>query len=146
MSVLAQVRIHIPAPAAQVWQSLVTDGGLRRLFGADEIVCDWRPAAPITMRGYVRSRRFEDKGQIIAIHEGQRLRFGHWSELSGLANSPENYTLITLNLSPAEDDGTWLSVSKSLWLGKPAEIEPDTSTELLWMSVLSELAQSVDAD
>ena len=147
MSVLAQVRIHVPASPDTVWQSLVTDAGLVRLFGADELVCDWRPAAPIVMRGYVKARRFEDRGQIIAIQPGQRLRFGHWSQLSGLPNSPENYTLITLNLSAGESDegadGTWLSLSKSLWLGKPAEVEPDTTTELTWIAVLTQLAHDL---
>ncbi len=140
--VLAQVRAQFPTTPADVWKTLITDGQLRRLFGADDIISDWKPAAPILIRGYVKNAPFEDRGQIIAIADGQRLRFGHWSQLSGLANSPENYRIVTVNLSPA-DGGTTLTLSKSLWLGNAGDVSPEPDTEALWTSVLADLAATV---
>jgi hypothetical protein len=43
------------------------------MFGS-EVTTDWKPGSPITWKGEFEGRAYEDKGEVIAVEPGRRLR------------------------------------------------------------------------
>ncbi len=102
---VARAAITINAPALKVWEALTTPRIMKQyLFGAD-VVTDWKVGSPIIYKGLWEGKPFEDKGKILKFEPGKLLVSTHWSPLSGVPDSPENYHTVTYELS-ARDGAT----------------------------------------
>ena len=101
----SQVRTTVNAPPPAVWKALTTASTLKQFFFGSDISTDWRVGSPIRFRGAWKGKPYEDKGNIQAFDVGKRLAFTHWSPLSGMADKPENYHIVTFDLRPT-DGGT----------------------------------------
>src|SRR4051812_1876608 len=108
----ANASIVISAPAARVWEALVTPAIVKQyMFGAD-VVSEWKQGSSITYRGKWEGKPYEDKGTIIEIEPPKLLKSSYFSALSGLTDKPENYNIITYSLTP-ESGATRLTVTQS---------------------------------
>jgi uncharacterized protein YndB with AHSA1/START domain len=95
----AKANVTIQAPIAKVWDALVNPQVIKRyMFGATA-VSDWKEGSPISWKGEWKGKPFEDKGRILELRRGERLRYSHFSPLSGAADKPENYHQVTIDLS-----------------------------------------------
>jgi len=104
--------IAINAAPDAVWESLTTPALVKQyMFGA-EVVSDWRKGSPLVYKGTWEGQPYEDKGTILDIEPPKLLRASYYSALSGLADRPENYHVVTYELSPDGDGGTRLTVSQ----------------------------------
>jgi uncharacterized protein YndB with AHSA1/START domain len=91
-------------------------------------------------RGEYQGKPYQDKGTILKIEPGRRLVHTHWSPVSGLADSPENYQEVSWVLS--ERDGTTeLTVSE---VNLPSE-EAKAVSEEGWRSALAGLKDLLEA-
>jgi uncharacterized protein YndB with AHSA1/START domain len=102
----ANASTSIMAPPERVWQAL-TDPALVReyLYGA-EIKSDWKQGSPITFKGEWKGKPYEDKGEILEIEPGRRLKVTHFSPLSGQPDVPENYHVVTYAVTGSGDTST----------------------------------------
>ena len=99
----ATANITINAPLAKVWDALIDPEVIRRyMFGAT-VVSDWKQGSPITWKGEWKGKPYEDKGRILELRPQARLRYSHFSPLSGVPDVPENYHNVTIDVS--EHDG-----------------------------------------
>jgi uncharacterized protein YndB with AHSA1/START domain len=95
----AKANVTIQAPIAKVWDALVNPQVIKRyMFGATA-VSDWKEGSPIAWKGEWKGKPFEDKGRILELRREERLRYSHFSPLSGAADKPENYHQVTIDLS-----------------------------------------------
>src|SRR3954471_5233538 len=95
----ASSTILIEAPRAAVWKALVNPQAIKQyMFGAD-VRTDWKEGSPITWSGEWQGRKFEDKGKILQMKPERRLQYRHFSPLSGLPDTPENYHTVTIELA-----------------------------------------------
>ncbi|HUX40052.1 MAG TPA: SRPBCC domain-containing protein [Rectinemataceae bacterium] len=94
----AKTSVVIKAEAERVWRAL-TDPALIKLylFGTD-VDCDWKVGSPITYRGTWEGQTYEDKGKIVEFVPRRRLVSTYWSSMSGKADLPENYSLVSYTL------------------------------------------------
>jgi len=100
----AKAHVTIHAPVAKVWDALVNPQMIKRyMFGATA-VSDWKEGSPIVWKGEWKGKPFEDKGRILELRPEERLRYSHFSPLSGAPDKPENYHQVTINLSKQKDD------------------------------------------
>ena len=76
-----------------------------------EVSSDWQVGSPITWRGEMDGRPYEDKGEILAVEEPTRLSMTHYSPLMGQADEPENYHTVTYDLT-GDDDRTTVELSQ----------------------------------
>ena len=97
---LAVATTEIAAPPAQVWRALVDPSSVKEFMFGSDVVTDWLPGSPILFRGTWEGKPYEDKGVIIAVDEPVRLRYTHYSPLSGAPDVPESYHTLTYSLEP----------------------------------------------
>src|SRR4029079_4824127 len=96
---VASADIAIDAPRSTVWK-VVTDAALlSRAFLGAQVETDWREGSPITFSGEWEGKQFRDKGEIVAVRANELLRFTHFSPMTGLPDTPDNYHIVTFELS-----------------------------------------------
>lgn len=106
-SLVARAETRIYARRNRVWDTLIDPEAVRTyMFGA-EVVTDWKQGSPIAWKGVWEGKSYEDRGIILLVVPGQVLRFSHYSPRSGLADTPENYHTVTIELA---DDGDYTKV------------------------------------
>jgi|SRR5919106_5506082 uncharacterized protein YndB with AHSA1/START domain len=127
--------ITIDAPMGTVWEALTTPETIKRWFFGVDTDTDWRVGSPIVHRGEYQGKPYEDKGEILEILPPRRLIHSHWSPVSGLPDSPENYQRVTWELSETAEGGTELTIKE---VNLPSE-EARATSEKSWRMVLENL-------
>ena len=102
----ATANITIHASLAKVWDALINPELIKRyMFGAT-VVSDWKQGSPIIWKGEWKGKPYQDKGVILELKPPSRLRYSHFSPLSGVPDAPENYHNVTIDVSAvSERDG-----------------------------------------
>lgn len=126
--------ITINAPAARVWEALTTPDLIKQWFFGVDTVTDWMVGSPITHRGEYQGKPYEDKGSILQIEPPTLLVHSHWSPLSRLPDSPENYQRVSWALSERHGE-TELTITEA---NLPSE-EAKAISEKSWQTVLGNL-------
>lgn len=99
---MAKASVTIDASRRAVWTALTDPDQIREyMFGAD-VESGWTVGSPITWKGEMKGKHYEDKGKILRIDRNRLLQYSHFSPLSGSPDQPENYHTVTITLS---DDG-----------------------------------------
>ncbi len=96
---IATASVTIAAPAADVWEALVTPAAIKAYVLGATVTSDWVVGSPIVWTAESQGLPYEDKGIILRIVRERVLEFSYFSPLSGVADLPENYHVVTLNLS-----------------------------------------------
>jgi uncharacterized protein YndB with AHSA1/START domain len=101
-SKVAVATVTIDAPRERVWKALVTPSQIKQYMFGTNVESDWKPNSPITWKGEWNGKHYEDKGKILDCRPGELLRYTHFSPLAGLPDKPENYHVVTIELSATE--------------------------------------------
>ena len=110
-NLIARVAVIINAPSKQVWKALVDPDAIRQYMFGTQVVSDWRETSPIVWKGEWQGKSYEDKGMILQFKPERVIQYSHFSPLSGLADKPENYHTVTIELS-ADGNQTRVSLSQ----------------------------------
>lgn len=132
--IIARAKVSINAPAARVWEALVKPELVRQYLYGAEIVSDWQKGSPILYRGVWQEKPYEDKGIILEIEPGKMLKVTHFSPLSGLADVPENYHVVTYTVTP-DGSKTTLTITQE---NNRDQAEVDES-EGTWKMILNNI-------
>ncbi len=138
----AQVDKTIHASTSEVWNAITTPKTLKKFFFGSDVETDWRIGSPILMKGEFKGKKYEDKGEVLAVEPQQRLSFSHWSAMSGQADAPENYHVVTFKLA-SEGKETKVTLSQANLTGgtTPADLAHRAEYEKNWSTVLDGLAK-----
>jgi uncharacterized protein YndB with AHSA1/START domain len=136
----AVATVIINSPASKVWEALTRPELIKQyMFGVD-VISDWRVGSPITYRGEWEGKSFEDKGRVLEVKPEKSLITTHWSPLSGVPDSPENYHTVSYQLS--EKNGrTRVTISQD----KNATEEEKEHSERNWTTILNGLKNLLEA-
>jgi uncharacterized protein YndB with AHSA1/START domain len=63
------------------------------------VTSDWVVGSPIVWKGERQGRAYEDKGIILQVVPERVLEYSHFSPLAGVPDIPENYHIVTVELS-----------------------------------------------
>jgi uncharacterized protein YndB with AHSA1/START domain len=127
----AKATMIINAPVSKVWQALVNPEIIKQYLFNTEVISDWKVGSPITYKGEWEGKSFEDKGEILEIEPEKILKSTHWSPLSGVPDTPENYHTVTYMLSD-RGDSTEVTITQD----NNASKEEKTHSEKNWKTVL----------
>jgi uncharacterized protein YndB with AHSA1/START domain len=141
----AQVSNEIRATPNEVWKALTTPSLLKKYFMGADVESDFKVGSPITFRGNFKGKSYQDKGEIKVATQDERLEFSHFSPLSGQPDQPENYHLVSIDLSPNED-ATKVTLTQSNLQGgpKPSDAKMRAEFEKNWTAVLAGLKKVVE--
>jgi len=140
----ARVTKTIDAPADAIWRQLTSRDSLKTFFFGADVDTDWQIGHPIRFKGTFKGKAYEDKGEIKRFEPARHLSFSHWSALSALPDTPENYHLVSFDLEP-RGSSTEVTLTQSNLSGEigPSDIEHREDYEKNWRSVLDGLARAV---
>ncbi|WP_295012742.1 SRPBCC domain-containing protein [uncultured Microbacterium sp.] len=96
---LATARVRIAADAAQVWNALLDPAHASALWHGASVTAEWTPGTVVTWSGEWEGKRYQDRGEVLAVEQDRLLRFTHFSPLSGEPDVPENHHTLTFKLS-----------------------------------------------
>jgi uncharacterized protein YndB with AHSA1/START domain len=138
-NLVAHASVDIAAGKDKVWDALVNPLMIKKYMFGTNVVTDWREGSPIVWKGEWQGRSYEDKGEIRRFSPQHSLQYTHFSPMSGLPDSPENYHTVTIELVP-EGDRTRVSLSQD---NNPTESARQHS-EKNWRLMLDSLKQLLE--
>ncbi len=136
---IAHASIVINGPAERVWWALVDPAAIKQYLFGTQVESDWREGSPIVWRGEWQGRAYEDKGTILQLQPGRRLKYSHFSPLAGLADEPANYHTVTVELT-ADGSGTRVALSQD----NNGSEDERAHSEKNWNTVLAGLKEFVE--
>ncbi|MEV0461337.1 SRPBCC domain-containing protein [Nocardia tengchongensis] len=132
----ASATLTVAHPPARVWKALTTPAEISRYFLGTEVVTDWNVGSPITFRGEWQGKSYEDHGRILEFNSPRQLRITHFSPLTGLPDTPENYHTLTYTLAPVPN-GTTVTITQ----GNNRSESEIAESENTWRMILDNLDQ-----
>ena len=102
-NLIAKTSVTIHAPNAKVWNALVNPEAIQQYMFGTNAVSDWNEGIPIIWKGEWQGKAYEDKGVILQFKPGRTLQYSHFSPLSGFPDKPDNYHVVTIDLSNVGD-------------------------------------------
>jgi uncharacterized protein YndB with AHSA1/START domain len=96
---IARATIIIDAPVRKVWEALTNPDDIRQYMFSAQVITDWREGSSIIWKGEWQGTTYEDKGEILQLVPIQLIQYSHYSPLSGVPDTPENYHVVTVELS-----------------------------------------------
>jgi uncharacterized protein YndB with AHSA1/START domain len=139
--VVATAETDIDASPKQVWKALTDPELIEQYMFGSRVVTDWKVGSPIVWKGEFEGKKYEDKGEILAIEPEKLLKVTHFSALSGQDDRPENYRTLVYELE--ERDGT---TRVSLSQDKNPSEEAAEHSRANWEKMLAGLKQVVEGD
>ncbi len=130
----------IDAPASKVWEALTNPELIKRYMFGTDVITDWQVGSPITYRGEWEGKPFEDKGKVLEVKREKSLITTHWSPLSGVPDTPENYHTVAYQLSE-KNGGTQVTITQD----KNASEEEKEHSEKNWSMMLDGLKKLLEA-
>jgi uncharacterized protein YndB with AHSA1/START domain len=107
--------ISINAPTSKVWNALTNPELIKEWLFGTKVISDWRVGTPILFTGNWQGTDYSDKGTILKFDVEKVFQYSYWSGFSGLPDSPENYSVITFELTPG-GKATILKLTQSNFL------------------------------
>ena len=110
-NIIAKTSITINASKANVWNALINPEAIQKYMFGTNVVSDWKEGDAIIWKGEWQGKSYEDKGVILQLLPERTIQYSHFSPLSGLADKPENYHIVTIELTNAGEQ-TRVSLSQ----------------------------------
>ena len=139
---VAHAKVTVDATPQQAWQALTDPGEIRKWMVGTEVSTDWQVGSPITWRGEMNGKPYEDKGEVLEADEPRRLSTTHYSPLMGQEDRPENYHTVTYTLDGDGDGGpTTVTLEQD---GNESQEQADQFGQN-WQSMLDALKATVES-
>jgi uncharacterized protein YndB with AHSA1/START domain len=92
---------HINATPLKVWTILTDNQWIEQWLGV-QMITDWQPGSPIAFTFVYKDKEVKDKGTLLQFEPEKKLSYTYWSIFSATEDTPENYSEITLTITPNE--------------------------------------------
>ena len=110
-NLIAKAETTIYASADKVWDALTNPAMIKKYMFGTDVTSDWKEGSKIFWKGEWQGRSYEDKGVILRMRPGRKLQYSHFSPLSELEDTPENYHIVTIELTE-KDKQTVVSLTQ----------------------------------
>jgi uncharacterized protein YndB with AHSA1/START domain len=132
--------IVVMAPLEVVWEGLTKPELVKQYFFGTDLVTTWEVGTPIFFRGEWNGAKYEDKGTVKVYEANKTLTYDYYSSMSGDADVPENYALLTYTVE-REGEGTKVTISQS----NVATEEKAEHSKKNWLMVLESLKNLMES-
>lgn len=131
----------ISAPAEVVWDAFLNPEAVQLFMFGARVSSDWHEGHPIKWSGTWKGKAYEDKGTVMRVKPLRLLQFSHFSTLSGKPDRPENYHVVTIELT-AQDHHTDVKITQE----RNDSREMKVRSEANWNQMLSQLKNLLDSE
>jgi uncharacterized protein YndB with AHSA1/START domain len=131
--------VTIHAPVINVWQALTDPEMIKHYFFGVETTGEWKEGNTIIYKGEWQGKKFEGKGRVLQMETQKLLRHSYWSNISGLADVPENYHIITYQLLPYKNNTKLILTEENL----PTKEMKEASAKI-WDTVFDNLKKLLE--
>ncbi|MEO6541881.1 MAG: SRPBCC family protein [Ferruginibacter sp.] len=100
------VSVNINAGIAEVWDALTKPEIIKQYFFGTNTETDWKPGHAIKFTGEWEGKSYVDKGTVLDIEKNKLIKYSYWSSMSGIEDKPENYAILTYEISGKDGDVT----------------------------------------
>jgi uncharacterized protein YndB with AHSA1/START domain len=138
-NLIAKAEADVNAPPSRVWDALLDPKAIKQYMFGTNVSSDFKKGSPITWKGEYEGKAYEDKGTILDVEPGRRLRYSHFSPLMGKPDKPENYHNVTIDLSGGGDK-THVTLSQD----NNADDKAKAHSEKNWTTMLQGLKKYVE--
>lgn len=138
-TLIAEASVSVNATPLKVWEALTTPELIKKYLMGTTVSSEWKEGSAIEYNGEYEGRSYRDIGKIIKLEPEKTFQSTYFSSMSGKADKPENYKLVTYKISE-EDNQTVVTVSQD---NNENEQEKEHSTEN-WKTVLKKLKEVVE--
>ena len=104
--------IRINTPTSEVSKALTTPKLIKEWLFGTKVISDWKVGSSLLFTGNWQGTDYADKGTILKFDVEKVFQYNYWSGFSGLPDIPENYSVITFELTPI-DSATMLTLTHS---------------------------------
>ena len=139
LNLVATATVTIKATATKIWHALLDPETIKRYMFGTLVTSHWQVGSPITWEGEFNGKKYKDHGVILDLQREKRLRYSHFSPLSGKKDLPENYHTVTIDLA-TQGESTVLSLTQD---GNPSEAGRNES-EKNWQAMLDGLKMMLE--
>jgi uncharacterized protein YndB with AHSA1/START domain len=126
------------ASATDVWEAATHWTGV--MFMGSKVSTNWHAGHSITLKG----KQYKDRGKVATFQRNKLLEFTYYSPLSGKADEPDNYNLVSISLQ-STDGGTQVTITQSLAANaEPPDDETLKEFEKNWQAMLENLRSAAE--
>ena len=136
---IAKAETTINASADKVWNALTDPGMIKKYMFGTTVISDWKEGNKIIWKGEWEGRTYEDKGKILLFEPKKSLQYSHFSPLSGVHDSPENYHIVTFDLEE-KDKQTIVTLTQT----NNADEKTKDDSEKNWKMMLASLKKLLE--
>ena len=136
----ASTSIIIEATVNKVWNALTNPEIIKQYLHDTNTKTDWVVGHPITWSGEWNGKPYEDKGEILTFEQNKIIKISHWSPLSGQEDTPENYHIITYELS-CDKNKTILTLTQG---GNSSQEDVNSMIENGWKPILLQIKELLE--
>ena len=140
-NLIAEASVKIDASPAKVWDGLTKPHYVKQYMMGAAVNSDWNKGSEITWSGEFKGKKYEDKGKILEIEPQKKLKYTHFSSLSGKEDVPENYHTVSFSLS-GDEKQTTVSLSQDKNETEKAKEESQKN----WNAMLAGLKKVVEEE
>ncbi len=136
---MANVAIEINSSRSEVWDALINPSAIKQYMFDADVESTWHEGSDITWKGEFNGETYEDKGVILQMESEKMLKYTHFSPLSGKADEPDNYQIVTVYLADGADK-TEVSLTQENNTDENTRLESEKN----WMVMLEGLKKYVE--
>lgn len=129
--------VTINASRDKVWHALTDRDTIEKFMWGTHATSDWKVGSPITFEGIYQGKPYHDKGIILEIEKGKRMKYSYLP--GSMEDKPENYAIITYEIG-AENGATKMTVTQE---GAKDQQALEHSIQG-WRSILGNLKKEVE--
>jgi len=133
--------VIIHAPVTMVWRALTEPALIKKYFFGVDIIGEWKEGNTIISKGEWQGKKFDGKYKVLQVETQKLLKYSYWSNLSGHADVPENYHIITYELSEENDNTRFTLTEENL-----ATSEMKEQSARLWDLVFGDLKKLTEVE
>ncbi len=102
----------IKAPIDKVWDALTNPEMVKQYFFGSNQETNWNVGSKVLWTGEYEGTTYVDKGVVLEYFPNKKLSYSYLSSWSGLDDKPENYLLVSYEVTQTES-GTELIITQS---------------------------------
>lgn len=138
----AKTSVTINAPIEKIWDALTNPEEIKKYLHDTDTKTDWVVGNEITWSGEWNGKAYVDKGEVLAYEPQRLIKTSHWSPLSGVEDKPENYHIVTYELSN-NGDQTTLTLTQG---NSRTQEDADNMIKGGWEPILQQIKQLLERD